>query len=91
MDGQGWLPPTSIAFSSSAPLNEELAAVLPLPERATAFEAIIHIHGRVNESYIEMSEALVLSSSEFGRAAFTTQICSVIILTPLLWLPVWSP
>ncbi|KQM32219.1 hypothetical protein ASF03_12025 [Rhizobium sp. Leaf68] len=43
-------------------------SVLPLPERPTDFEGIVHIHGRVNEDYTDMSEAVVLSSSEFGRA-----------------------
>lgn len=41
---------------------------LPVPERPADFEGIIHIHGRVDEDYDAMSEPVVLSSSEFGRA-----------------------
>lgn len=41
---------------------------LPVPERPADFEGIIHIHGRVDGDYDAMSEAVVLSSSEFGRA-----------------------
>jgi len=41
---------------------------LPVPERPTEFEGVIHIHGRVDEDYTDMSEAVVLSSSDFGKA-----------------------
>jgi hypothetical protein len=41
---------------------------LPVPDRPADFEGIIHIHGRVDEDYTGMSEAVVLSSSDFGKA-----------------------
>ncbi|MGO7632706.1 SIR2 family protein [Rhizobium leguminosarum] len=41
---------------------------LPVPERPTDFEGVIHVHGRVNKDYNGISDAVVLSSSDFGRA-----------------------
>ncbi|MDR7224369.1 SIR2 family protein [Aminobacter aminovorans] len=41
---------------------------LPVPERAADFEGIIHVHGRVDEDYIGISDAVVLSSGDFGKA-----------------------
>ncbi|MBY3217783.1 hypothetical protein HFO21_26085 [Rhizobium laguerreae] len=41
---------------------------LPLPERPADFEGIIHVHGRVDEGYAGISEAVVLSSADFGKA-----------------------
>lgn len=41
---------------------------LPLPDRPVDFEGIIHIHGRVDEDYSGISETVVLSSADFGKA-----------------------
>ncbi|WP_017958498.1 SIR2 family protein [Rhizobium leguminosarum] len=41
---------------------------LPLPDRPVDFEGIIHVHGRVDEDYAGISEAVVLSSADFGKA-----------------------
>ncbi|WP_334543830.1 SIR2 family protein [Rhizobium leguminosarum] len=41
---------------------------LPVPERPVDFEGVIHIHGRVDKDYTRISDAVVLSSSDFGRA-----------------------
>ncbi|WP_246763658.1 SIR2 family protein [Rhizobium bangladeshense] len=41
---------------------------LPVPERPADFEGVIHVHGRVDEGYTGISDAVVLSSGEFGKA-----------------------
>jgi len=42
---------------------------LPLPDRPADFEGIIHLHGRTNADYTGISnDAVVLSSSDFGKA-----------------------
>jgi SIR2-like domain len=42
---------------------------LPDPQRYEEFEGVIHLHGRVSESYTGADgDGFVLSSSEFGRA-----------------------
>lgn len=41
---------------------------LPLPDRPEDFEGIIHVHGRVDEDYSGICEAVVLSSADFGKA-----------------------
>jgi len=41
---------------------------LPVPERPEDFEGIIHVHGRVDDNYTGISDTVVLSSSDFGKA-----------------------
>ncbi len=41
---------------------------LPVPDRPADFEGIIHVHGRVDDDYSGISEAVVLSSADFGKA-----------------------
>ncbi|TAT79519.1 hypothetical protein ELI56_15550 [Rhizobium ruizarguesonis] len=43
-------------------------SILPVPERPVDFEGIIHVHGRVDADYAGITDSVVLSSSDFGKA-----------------------
>ncbi len=51
-----------------AQLKSRGPASLPVPDRPADFEGIIHIHGHVDRDYSGISDAVVLSSGDFGKA-----------------------